>query len=163
MSNHVLGPDSPYTFLFPAWIAHRSLHELLDIVLAPSGLSSDDLAIYSAVARMGDPRPGEVAGFLRLPPTTVSAHVRRLTTRGHVATERDPDDGRGKRLRLTGAGMSAHREALALFEPTVTALSAHMGEDRAHLDRGLSTLQSAIDHELGRRRSTSGRPARRVP
>ena len=137
--------EPPYTFLFPLWIAYRSLQDLLDQVLAPSGLSAEDFAVYSALARAGEARPSAVADFLRLPPTTVTAVMARLRQRGHVATTRDASDGRAKILRLTRDGAAAHQHALSLFEPLLNTLEAQIGSRTEALGSGLAALQRAID------------------
>jgi DNA-binding MarR family transcriptional regulator len=107
--------------MFELAVLQREVTRLLDVELAPSGLSAEDFAVYSALAR-GLTRPGDIAGFLRFPPTTVSSVIRRLEARGHVAYGIDDADRRARHVTLTPAGVGAHRRASRLFDSAVGRL-----------------------------------------
>ena len=130
--------------MFELSLLQREVSQLLDLELERSGLSAEDFAVYSALAR-GLTRPGDIAGFLHFPPTTVSSVIRRLASRGHVSYEIDDADRRARRVTLTSAGRDAHNEATRLFDLAVKRLalppSAH-SLDSALVDMRLAVAEA---------------------
>src|ERR1700733_5021961 len=108
--------------MFELTLLQREVTRLLDLELSPSGLSAEDFAVYSAVAR-GLTRPGDIAEFLRFPATTVSSVVRRLATRGHIAYAIDDADRRARSVTFTPAGAAAHAEASRLYVAALEGLN----------------------------------------
>jgi len=64
----------------------------------------------------------EVARQLGMPVTTAADYVRSMQTRGHLRRETHPADSRAFLLRLTPAGLRAHRRASAAFDQAYQAL-----------------------------------------
>src|SRR3712207_1862893 len=105
--------------LFDVCLVSRATVGLLDAALAPSGLDADKFAVYSVLTAAPTMTPTELAAWMAAPATTVSSYVKRFEARGHVVRERNPDDRRSYRLRLTEAGRQTHAAAAGLFLPAL--------------------------------------------
>ena len=131
-------PEST-TVLFDVWALANATHAALDRELRDSGLSANDLAVYSVLRTPEGRTPTELAEAMQLPPTTVSSLVRRLEARGHVQRTPDPQDGRSSRLSLTDDGQAALARAATAFRPFLARVEAALGlpvpEVRDVLDR----------------------------
>lgn len=131
--------------LFSVWLVARAAGDLLDTVLAPSGLDADEYAIYSLLATGRSTTPTDLARWMAAPPTTVSSYVKRFEARGHVERVPNPEDRRSYRIRLTRSGRAAHRRAKGRFAPMVRQVSTALGERDAHVSEALGWLRSALD------------------
>ena len=60
--------------------------------------------------------PSELSHALGMPAQTMSDWIGALRDRGHVATRRNPSDGRSQLVALTGAGRRVHRRTNRSFE-----------------------------------------------
>lgn len=129
--------------LFDLWLASRAATSRLDEALRPSGLSADEFAVYSVLSA-APLTPGEVAGWMSAPLTTVSSYVRRFEARGHVRRVPNPDDGRSYRLELTAAGRRAHQAAGALFLPVLEQTESRLGRSVGPVRRSLAALLGAL-------------------
>ena len=114
--------------LFDVWLLARAAFSVLDTALAPSGLTSDEFAIYSVLLSTDAMTPSELARWMAAPPTSISSYIKRFEGRGHVIRVENPEDGRSYRLRLTPAGRAAHRAAGALFQPVLDQVEAALDE-----------------------------------
>jgi DNA-binding MarR family transcriptional regulator len=137
--------NDEYNVLFTFWLTSRAVHGLLDEALAPAGLTADEFGVYSVLTRSDAMTPTELARWMSAPPTTVSSYVKRFEGRGHVARERNPDDGRSYLIKLTPAGRKAHRAAGVRFLPALDAVAASLGSREPTVKRGLENLKSAVD------------------
>ncbi len=79
-----------------------------------------------------------------MPPTTVSAAVRRLQGRGHAELRPNPADGRSRLVALTPAGEKAHAEAADVFFAATRPLAAAIGADEARQRASLQRLDRAL-------------------
>lgn len=131
--------------LFLVWIVSRSAEDLLGTVLAPIGLSGDELAIYSILNAAPGITPSELSRWMAAPPTSVSSYVKRLEARGHLARRPHPDDRRSYRIQLTPAGKRAHRSAEALFGPVRERIIQALGERDGPVRDALLQLREVID------------------
>ena len=86
-----------------------------------------------------------------MPPTTVSAAVRRLQGRGHAELRPNPADGRSRLVALTPAGEKAHAEAADVFFAATRPLAAAIGADEARQRASLQRLDRALARPHGRR------------
>src|SRR4051812_24061141 len=86
----VRNEDVDVTFM--VWLTSRATADLLDSALAPTGLDSDEYAIYSVLTAARSITPTELARWMAAPPTTVSSYVKRFEARGHVEREPNPAD-----------------------------------------------------------------------
>jgi DNA-binding MarR family transcriptional regulator len=139
----VLEEDVDVTFM--VWLTSRATANLLDDALAPSGLDSDELAIYSVLTAAQAITPTELARWMAAPPTTVSSYVKRFEARGHVEREPNPADRRSYLIKLTPEGRRAHRAAVTLFSPLRTRVAAGLGGRGAQVRDALVTLRTVLD------------------
>jgi len=138
------GGEAGTNGLFDVWLLMRATTGLLDKALAPAGLSADEFGVYSVLTSAESMTPGDLSRWMAAPPTTVSSYVRRFETRGHVARERNPADGRSYVLRLTPAGRAAHQRAGAAFLPVLDRVVAALGQRETEVRRALRTLREAL-------------------
>ncbi|HMQ28867.1 MAG TPA: MarR family transcriptional regulator [Acidimicrobiales bacterium] len=136
------------TLLLDVWLVSRATHGLLDEALAPAGLTADEFAVYSMLrgSEQGS-TPGELAGWMAAPATTVSSYVKRFEGRGHVERVPNPDDRRSYRLRLTDDGRAAHLAAAQRFTPVLAQVLVALADtDRTEADvtAALAALLSAL-------------------
>lgn len=131
--------------LLSVWAVARSASELLNPALAASGLSADDFAIYSVLAKRGPLTPTELARHMAAPPTTVSSHLARFTRRGDVRRVPNPNDRRSYLIVLTARGRSSHQRAGALYKPVLHDVMAALGDDEPSVRAALARLRSVLD------------------
>jgi len=137
--------------LFTQWLVGRAAQNLVDDVLRPAGLTSDELPVYSMLASDTPVTPTELSRWMAAPATTVSSVVKRLQARGHVFREKHPQDRRSYRIRLTPAGRDTHQAAIALFRPVSSAVESRLGPERTSVNEALLLLREAIDQVRERR------------
>ncbi|WP_405372853.1 MULTISPECIES: MarR family winged helix-turn-helix transcriptional regulator [unclassified Microbacterium] len=96
------------------------LEAIMRSELAALDLTPAEFDILAALRRQGAPfamRPRDLAHSLMLSSGGTTNVVHRLVTRGLASREADPDDARGKILRLTADGVAlAERAVLANVE-----------------------------------------------
>ncbi|MBB5711185.1 MarR family transcriptional regulator [Sphingomonas xinjiangensis] len=86
---------------------------------------------------------GAIAQRLALESSTITPLVKRLEVAGFVTRERNPDDERQVRVRLTGRGAAMREECGCLAESLLER--AGMGVDQlAALNRQVQALQHAL-------------------
>ncbi len=134
----------PSTLLFDIWAIANATRAALNRVLAPSGLSADEFALYSFLCDPGGRSPGELAAMLRLPPTTVSSIVRRLDQRGHIERLAVEADRRSYRIVLSTEGRAVHAAAGEAFVPFLAAVEARLGTHAASTRRALTRLDQVL-------------------
>jgi DNA-binding MarR family transcriptional regulator len=138
-------PDDDVNVLFAVWLLARRTGATLDAALGPSGLTSDDYAVYSVLTGSESVTPTELARWMAAPLTTVSSAVKRLERRGHVRRLPHPDDGRSYRIGLTAAGRRAHRQATVLFESALAAVVEDLGPAEPRVREALRKLATSLD------------------
>ena len=137
--------DEDVDVTFMVWLTSRATADLLDAVLAPTGLDGDEFAIYSVLTAAPSITPTELARWMAAPPTTVSSYVKRFEARGHVRREPNPADRRSYRIRLTPAGRSAHRSASEVFAPLRNRVAEELGPRLGDVREALVTLRAVLD------------------
>lgn len=93
-------------------LAHWSAPHAQREIVREVGLDLDDTAIravYALGLRGGAARPSELADVLRLTRPTASKLLGRLVSENLVDVHDHPEDGRAKRVQLTGRGLEAYR------------------------------------------------------
>jgi DNA-binding MarR family transcriptional regulator len=143
LAEEVLRDSADVTFL--VWLAARATSGLMDGVLADSGLTGDEFAVYSMLSATSGVTPSELSRWMAAPPTTVSSYVKRFEARGHVQRDADPQDRRSYRIRLTAEGQSKHEEAARLFAPARAAVSSGLGDQQDSVRDALLTLRPVLD------------------
>lgn len=153
-------PESKPPLLDPATVRHvattclclrgqraaRVLARAFDAALRPVGLTNGQFSLLMALNRRPPARVGELAAFLAMDRTTVTAAVKTLAWRDLVSTEADPEDRRGRRVLLTAAGLERLEAALPLWRAahgTLDAQLAATGRDPEALRADLAALVAA--------------------
>ncbi|HET9022241.1 MAG TPA: MarR family transcriptional regulator [Ornithinibacter sp.] len=138
-------PHQGLNVLLDAWSVDRAIGDLLTRAISPSGLTADEFAVYSLLARQGPLTPSQLAEQMAAPPTTVSSYVTRFEARGHITRERNPRDGRSYRISLTSEGRRSHRRAAELFRPARQAVEEALGAAEPGVRQALAQLREAVD------------------
>ena len=119
--------------------AARALARRFDEALKPYGLTNGQFSIMMALNRPKPPRITELAPFLAMDRTTLTAALKPLRRRDLVTVTPDPEDRRGSLLTLTDAG----RETLAAALPVWRA--AHDAVDATIPEVAPATLRDAMN------------------
>ena len=115
---------------------------------APADVTPSMLSALTVVERLGPITLGDLAGFERVRPPTMTRIVARLEEDGLVFKEPDDSDRRVTRLSLTDAG----RKLIAKNRTRKDAYLADRLEklssrDRAQLQGGIEVIQRMLDEE----------------
>lgn len=137
-------PQGLTNVMFNVWLVSRATTSMLDEALEPSGLSSEEFAIYSVLLPDDGMTPSDLARWMAAPTTTVSSYIKRFERLGHVRRTRNPDDGRSQIIQLTASGKRAHRSAAAYFLPLLNDVETHLGDSVAEVQRALAELHRTI-------------------
>lgn len=126
-----LGPDGlePCTALMVRRLARR-ISQIYDEALAPHGLTGGQISLLAALRRSRGIGIGALAAHLSADASTVSRLVRPLESAGLLVLEPDPDDGRGKLVRLTDAGFAARGRALDGWRAAQDQVRDQLGQGR---------------------------------
>lgn len=131
-------------------LADRLTGELV-AVYSRYGLTEGDFDVLAALRRAGSPferAPGELARFTMVTTGAMTKRVDRLDEAGLVTRRASADDGRGKVVALTPAGLdlidAAFTEHMANEHRLVGALEP---ADRARLESILTDWLARLDEE----------------
>ncbi|SDH17038.1 MarR family winged helix-turn-helix transcriptional regulator [Alloyangia pacifica] len=123
---------------FRAQRGARALGRRFDIALKPVGLTNGQFSILMSLNRPEPPRISDLAPFLAMDRTTLTAALKVLERRGLVESAADAEDKRGKRLRLSPRGHAILHEAMPIWRREHDAVEAALdGMD-------LETLKAAL-------------------
>lgn len=121
--------------------AARTLARRFDLALQPVGLSNGQFSILMALNRPDPPRISDLAPFLAMDRTTLTAAIKVLQRRGLVDAVPDPADRRNKRLSLTQPGRDLLKRAVPIWRNEHDAVGAALGEiDLTALRAALSEI-----------------------
>ena len=107
--------------------AARALARRFDAVLKPHGLTNGQFSLLMALNRPEPPRISDLAPFLAMDRTTLTAAAKVLERRGLLKTAADARDARAKRLSLTEDGRATLRAAVPDWRAAHDALDAEIG------------------------------------
>ena len=145
-------PGRHLSVLFDVFALGQLVRTLVTTAMAGCGLRPDEYAAYSVVFEATSVTMTELARELGMPVTTAADFVRTMRERGHVRRTPHPTDSRSHLLRLTAAGLRAHRKASLAFarahEAFLEALAdSGLDEDqaRALLDRLGTAARTGLD------------------
>ena len=135
-----LGPDGlePCTALMVRRLARR-ITQIYDEALTPYGLTVGQVSLLAALRRSRGIGIGALAGHLSADASTVSRLLRPLESAGLLVLEPDPEDRRGKHVRLTNAGFETRGRAIAGWRAAQDQVRASLGDGR------LSALRFLLD------------------
>lgn len=118
--------------------AARVLARHFDEVFRPLDLTNGQFSLLMALNRPHAPTVGELAPFLAMDRTTLTALIKPLERRGLLEVVADAQDRRKRRLHLTAAGHALLKRAYPLWCEAHAALEGQFGDAprlRALLDR----------------------------
>lgn len=132
-------------FMQLLWELHHNLQARSKSMETTHGVTGPQRLVLRLVGRFPGLSAGELAGMLRLHPSTLTGVLRRLEHHGLLVRKSDPRDGRRALLKLTTAGKridakrggtveAAVRQALARFDDT----------ERDAIERALRFLISGL-------------------
>jgi DNA-binding MarR family transcriptional regulator len=135
--------NKPGLFLQPLVVDHLVGSVVLEIVDG-TGFSGTEFAVASSIWSWPEATPTELARWLGMRPTTLSAILRRLEERGLVARRRHPDDGRRSILRLTAKGKRACEKAFERFPVWMQRVRDELGVDPEDVLGPMRLLEAAL-------------------
>lgn len=144
--------------LFYLHIAQRRCRALVIDAMVESPLTPDEYAVYSLLFEIAPVSATKLAAELGIPVTTALDLVRTLQARGHLLKERDPEDGRAMRVRLTPTGLAAQRSAMRFFQTADLALGKALsaaGLQPSDVSRVLLALGDAAESAMHSSREAS--------
>lgn len=106
--------------------AARVLARRFDLALKPVGLSNGQFSILMSLNRPEPPRISDLAPFLAMDRTTLTAAMKVLERRGLVESVTDDADKRNRRLKLSQAGRDLLKRAVPIWRAEHDAVDAHM-------------------------------------
>lgn len=121
--------------------AARVLARRFDAVLKPFGLTNGQFSILMALNQPDPPRISDLAPFLAMDRTTLTAALKVLERRGLAASNADPTDRRNRRLSLTPDGIAVLNAAVPVWRAAHDAVDADLGTDPTALRDLLKTLR----------------------
>lgn len=120
---------------------------------AQHGLEAYEFDVLTALRRAGEPyelTPGQLLHETLVGSGTMTNRLDRMEARGLVGRRRDPQDGRGVRVRLTAEGRDRTDAAVAdLIDRERTLLAALPDRDRDRLAELLRTVLGNFEGQLG--------------
>lgn len=113
----------------------------------PDGMGLPHFSVLNHLVRRGDGKtPLALARAFQVPKTTMTHTLSGLEARDLVRIEPNPEDGRSKRVCLTGTGRAFRDGAVAAFGPDIARLGQAMpAEVTAELLPGLERLRIWLD------------------
>jgi DNA-binding MarR family transcriptional regulator len=97
----------------------------------PHGLKLSQFSALNHFVRLErEESPLQLAKAFQVTKGTMTNTIQRLEALGFVVVRPDPDDGRGKRVGITGAGRAAHRESLDALGPDLSFIESELGGER---------------------------------
>ncbi len=98
--------------------AARAIGRQFDEALKPVGLTNGQFSILMSLNRPLPPKLGDLARFLAMDRTTLTANLKPLERRGLVCVTPDETDRRSRRLSLTDAGRDTLVRAVPIWRKT---------------------------------------------
>ena len=115
--------------------AARALARRFDDAFRPLDLTNGQFSLMMALNRPKPPSIAPLAEFLAMDRTTLTAALKPLERRGLITVSIDPDDRRGRLLRLTAKGRALLAKALPIWKAHHAALDEQVGPaDRLRRD-----------------------------
>lgn len=121
--------------------AARTLARRFDEALRPFGLTNGQFSLLMSLNRPEPPRIRDLAPFLAMDRTTLTAALKPLEREGYLRVVTDASDARSKRLILTDSGRDLLVRALPVWRETHDAVDRMLADvDQGPLRAGLRAL-----------------------
>lgn len=122
-----------------------------DQYVAATGLKNTQYSLLSHVVTLGPIRPGELAAWMQLEPSTLTRNLQPLIAQGWIALEAG-EDARSRLVVATEAGRAKRVEAQRLWKQAQLALNQQLGDERvvrlhALIDECLASMDDAPGDE----------------
>ncbi len=117
--------------------AARALARAFDKALRTFDLSNGQFSLLMALNRPEPPRMGDLARFLAMDRTSLTAALKPLERRGLLVVRVDKADRRNRLVQITGEGVALLEAALPTWRETHARLDAALGDgvpDRLRTD-----------------------------
>lgn len=108
----------------------RRVTRRYDEALAPSGLSSTQFSMLTALAAKPTWGVAELAGQLDMDVSTVTRNLQPLAAAGYVAQRANARDARRREIRISGKGSRALERGRSLWRKAQRETIATLGEQR---------------------------------
>jgi MarR family transcriptional regulator, organic hydroperoxide resistance regulator len=134
---------------FAIYSTNLAVNRLNKSVLDGLGLTYLQYIVLVALYEQDDQTVGGLGDRLFLDSSTLTPLLKRLETMGHLTRQRDPEDERQVRVRLTPQGRSVRERALAFRSRLVKAMGLgaadfqHLREELVKLRTNLSDVAHA--------------------
>jgi DNA-binding MarR family transcriptional regulator len=120
--------------------AARTLARRFDDAFRPLGLTSGQFSLLMSLNREAPPPIGAVASLLAMDRTTLTANLKPLAKRRLLEIAIDPEDKRGRLLKLTAAGRALLASAVPIWERTHVEAEQLLEKSAESLRTGLRAL-----------------------
>lgn len=129
-----------FTFFNEVGIIEQLARSRLERVL-PAGLKAPHFGVLNHLVRLGDQTsPLRLARAFQVSKGTMTNTLQRLEARGLIELRADPEDGRGKQVRLTAKGRAMRETAIKAIAPAMAELATRFPE--SEFQKVLPLLQS---------------------
>ena len=132
----------PRNVLIQLFILGQLAAQLMAREFGREGIDRTDFAVLTVIDAYSPITPTELATKLGLPPTTLSAIIRRLGA--DVARTPHPSDRRSYLLELTATGIERARSGHPALGRSLQAIREQAGERTTELEEALLELQQVI-------------------
>ena len=132
----------PRNILIQLFILGQLAGQLMAREFDREGVDRNDYAVLTVIGAYGPITPTELAAKLGLPPTTLSASIRRLGD--DVARSPHPTDKRSYLLELTDTGRERAREGQPALGRSLQAIRDQAGPRTRGLEEALLELQRVL-------------------
>jgi DNA-binding MarR family transcriptional regulator len=139
--------------------AYLALHRRTNACFAKDGVTADQFVLLAALAEADAVTQQNLVRRVGSDPNTVRAMLLLLESRGLIARERHPADGRARCVTLTGKGRQVFKKLWTKSEPLRERLLAAFRPDEATaLVELLRRVTEAMAPPASNRRHTTGKP-----
>jgi DNA-binding MarR family transcriptional regulator len=126
--------------------AARALARRFDAAFKPLGLTNGQFSLMMALNRPAPPTIGELAPFLAMDRTSLTAMLKPLERRDLVRIEPDAKDRRARRVAITADGVALLERALPIWRAQHMALDEEITPERGkRLRADLATVVAEAD------------------
>ena len=121
--------------------AARALARRFDQAFAPLGLTHGQFSLMMTLNQPAPPPLGQLADFLGMDRTSLTAKLKAVIRNGWVMDTPDPTDKRSRRLALTDDGRALLKVALPIWRNHHRDIDNHVLSDNVDVE----TLKQALD------------------
>lgn len=123
----------------------RQTSQLMSQCFEGAPLTPDEFAVYSALRLMQPATPSSLAETLGMKAPTLSNHLRRMGSRGHLRRRSHPDDGRSALISLTAVGQRRTEACFPHFQRAVLPLIELLGDEQDRILGAMEELSTALE------------------